>query len=166
MLDDFETGSVSQWAVFKDSNSTVSRRSVSPGRVGNYAMQVDYGMAAGGWGGVEQLYGTPQDWSSSAQIEFWGYGANSGNWLRLEVLDNRADGTTGDTAERFEFRFQDNWSGWKQIVVPWSAFQRRADWQPAGAPNDGFNRDRIHGFNLSLLNGSGGFGLDQIQLVK
>jgi endo-1,3-1,4-beta-glycanase ExoK len=114
-----------------------------------YAMNVQYTM--GSYGGVAQGYTTPQDWSSNQAIEFWFNGGNSGNTIRLEVSDNRAAGSTTDTSERFEYKFVDNWAGWRYISVPWSSFTRRTDWQPAGAPNDGFTLTQIWGFNFAPI---------------
>jgi endo-1,4-beta-D-glucanase Y len=164
VLDDFESGNTGKWSAFKDPGSTVSPAVVSPGKVGNYAMSVQYNIAL--WGGVSQGYATPSDWGSYKAIEFWFYGNGSGNTIRLEVSDNRAAGSTTDTAERFEYRFADNSVGWKYFSVPWGSFSRRTDWQPTGAPNDGFTRTQIWGFNFAPLSGTGNFQLDQVQLMK
>jgi hypothetical protein len=86
--------------------------------------------------------------------------------MRLEILDNRQPGSTTDTAERFEYRFTDNWTGWQHFTVPVSSFTRRADWQPAGAPNDGFGRSQIWGFNFAVISGTANFQLDQIRLTS
>jgi hypothetical protein len=47
-----------------------------------------------------------------------------------------------------------------------SSFVRRVDWQPQGAPNDGFSGTQIWGFNFSPINGHGSFQVDGIQLLK
>jgi hypothetical protein len=164
VLDDFESGSTSKWSTFKDASTLMSPSTVSPGKLGNYAMNVQYSIVS--YGGVAQGYTTPQDWSSNQAVEFWFNGGNSGNTIRLEVSDNRPAGSTTDTAERFEYKFVDNWTGWRYISVPWSSFTRRADWQPAGAPNDGFTLTQIWGFNFAPISGSGYFQLDQVQLMK
>lgn len=166
ILDNWEDGNLAPWSTFEDSNSIITAGIKSPGRSGLYALSLDYGVAAKGWGGTEVRYSGPQDWSGTAAVVFWMSGGNSGNAIRLEVYENRASGSTTDTAERFEYRLIDNWSGWKQLTIPWSNFTRRADWQPQGAPNDGFSRSQVWGFNFSPINGQGSFQLDDIQLLK
>jgi hypothetical protein len=129
-------------------------------------MGVNYSIGGGGWAGVVKHYPAPQDWSAYEKVSFWVYGSNNGAPIRLEILDNGYPGTSGDSYERFEYKFTDNFIGWKSFDLTWSAFTRRSDWQPYGAPNDGFNRTQIWGFNFSPINGQGSFQVDQIQLLK
>ena len=71
-----------------------------------------------------------------------------------------------DTAERFETSFVDNFSGWQEVVVPFSAFTRSAD-QPAGAPDDGLGLNDVWGYGFTLPDGgttSGTLHLDQVRL--
>lgn len=161
VLDDFESGTVSKWFVFKDDQTTLTHTAVSPGKLGNYNMNVQYGIAS--WGGVSQGYTTAQNWSAYQTFDFWFYGSGTGNTIRLEVADNRSSDAT-DTAERFEYRFVDNVSGWRHVSLPWESFQRRADWQPAGAPNDGFTLSQVWGVSFAPLTGAGSFQLDQVEL--
>ncbi len=129
-------------------------------------MQIDYNIGPSGWGGKEVKYSVPQDWSGTTAFDFWFNGSNTGNTIRLEVYENRAAGSSVDTSERFEYRLIDNWSGWKHLTIPWSNFIRRSDWQPTDAPNDGFNRAQIWGFNFSPISGQGSFQVDDIQLLN
>lgn len=70
-----------------------------------------------------------------------------------------------DTAERFESRFSDNFSGWREITLPFSSF-RRAGEQPAGAPKDGLTLTEINGYAFTV---PGGYRepvlLDQVRLA-
>ena len=161
-LDNFESGD--SWTAFNDPNSSLNAQLTSPGQGGQFALSVDANIAANGWGGVEQTFSTPQDWSPYKDIDFWFHGSNSGNPMRLEILDNRQSGSSGDTSERFEYRFNDGWSGWKHIVLSWADFTRRSDWQPVNAPNDGFNRAEIWGLNFSVISGQTQVQLDEIKL--
>jgi hypothetical protein len=71
-----------------------------------------------------------------------------------------------DTAERWEASFVDNFSGWKEVVVPFSSFTRSAD-QPVGAPDDGLGLDEVWGYGLTLPDGgttSGSMAIDQVRL--
>ncbi len=161
----FDSGTATGWSGFRDSNSSISSAIVAPGAVGAYALQVKASVAGSGWAGVQRLYTTPQNWHAYARLQFWFYGTNSGAPMRLEVLDNRQAGSTTDTSERFVYLFTDNWTGWKHFALPWSSFTRRADWQPAGAPNDGFGRTQVWGFNFSVISGAETFRIDQIKLT-
>ncbi len=166
ILDDFETGNTHLWSIFSDPDSSLNLQAVSPGQAGNYALLLKANISNNGWGGAQMIFSTPQDWSGYSGIDFWAYGSNSGNSIRLEVLDNAATGSSGDTHERYEYSFNNNWNGWKHFTLEWSAFQRRSDWQPAGAPNDGFTRTQVGGFNFSPLSGNFSFRLDSIGLIK
>jgi len=71
-----------------------------------------------------------------------------------------------DTAERFEATFVDNFSGWQQVVVPFTDFVRSAD-QPDGAPDDGLSLTEVWGYGFELPEGgttSGAMMLDQVRL--
>ena len=71
-----------------------------------------------------------------------------------------------DSAERFQASFMDNFSGWRQVTLPFSAFTRSAV-QPAGAPNDGFGLNQVWGYGVSLPAGSNGtLYLDQVRLAQ
>jgi len=164
VLGDFEGGSVGNWSAFKDPGSTILPSVASPGKVGGYSMSLRYDIAY--WGGISQGYLTPRDWSGYQAVEFWFYGGGSGNVIRLEVSDNRAQGSTTDTAERFEYRFTDDFIGWRHFCIPWIAFTRRADYQPTGAPSDGLTLTEVWGINFAPISGRGNFQVDQVQLTR
>lgn len=165
-MEDFESGSLYRWKVFKDADSSVEVTINSPGQAGNFALKVSYSLSPNGWGGVERKYTSPQDWSGYASIKFWLFGKNTGNPIRFELLDNRAAGGSGDTSERFETQFVDDFTGWKDFNLLLSAFQRRGDWQPAGAPDDGLGLHEVWGYNFAPVSGSGEFLVDQVRLEK
>jgi beta-glucanase (GH16 family) len=54
-----------------------------------------------------------------------------------------------DTAERYEASFVDNFTGWKKISIPFSAFTRSVA-QPDGAPNDGLTLTAINGYGFTF----------------
>ncbi|HRQ39532.1 MAG TPA: carbohydrate binding domain-containing protein [Chloroflexota bacterium] len=69
-----------------------------------------------------------------------------------------------DTAERFDASFVDNFSGWRQIFLPFDDFQRSAS-QPAGAPNDGLTLTEVWGYGFNLpASFSQTLHLDQVRL--
>ena len=164
VLDDFESGSLQNWGTFYSANSYAGMGLLTPGYFGNYAMRVAYNIGEGGWGGVERHFNGSQNWRDYRSIGFAFYGTNSGATIRFEILDNRAPGRQGDSAERFEYKFSDSFSGWRTFQLPWNAFTRRSDWQPEGAPNDGFTLTEVWGFNFSPVSGAGVFQLDDVRL--
>jgi len=81
-----------------------------------------------------------------------------------------------DTAERFEATFVDNFTGWKKVILPFSAFHRSAV-QPANAPNDGLTLTATLGYRFDIVGtptglaaptgGPGGeFFLDDVKQVN
>ena len=74
--------------------------------------------------------------------------------------------TAGDTAERFTATVKDDFSGWRRVTVPFSAFRRSAD-QPVGAPNDGLTLSEVWGLDLRVPGGAAGpLLLDQLRLQQ
>jgi hypothetical protein len=69
-----------------------------------------------------------------------------------------------DTAERFEYSFTDDFTGWRLINLPFADFTRSVQ-QPAGAPDDGLDLTEVWGFGFRLPAGSSGaFYLDRVKL--
>ena len=165
-LDNFRSGNSPRWSAFQDANSQVSFSITSIGYAGYPFTIVDYHLAQAGWGGIEQRFVQSQNWSSYKVFTFGFYGSNTGNPFRLELLGDRAPGSTSDTFSRYIYQFSDNFVGWKTMTLPWSAFTRRTDWQPPDAPDNGLTLDRIWGFNFSPIAGSGSFQLEEIRLTQ
>ncbi|WES63842.1 carbohydrate binding domain-containing protein [Microbacter sp. GSS18] len=89
-----------------------------------------------------------QDWSAHNAFGFWMRGSNSGAPMFVDVLDNRAPGSTVDDAERFSARFADDFTGWKFIELPFDSFFRKNIGN--GAPDDGFTLTEVHGFGIGV----------------
>jgi beta-glucanase (GH16 family) len=90
-----------------------------------------------------------QDWSAYEGLSFWLYGNNSGTILFLDVLDNRHPGSTTDDAERWSIDLPDDFSGWKQVKIPFSGLHRKEIGN--GAPNDGLGLTEVHGWALGAI---------------
>ena len=110
----------------------------------------------GGYGGFTHAFENeavndwiPQDWSSYEGLCFWFYGNATGEQIQVDLLDNRGT-TDSDSAERFYFRFDDDTAGWKLVEIPFTDFQRRTDFQPGGAPDDGLTLTEVHGYALGF----------------
>lgn len=91
----------------------------------------------------------PQDWSAYEGISFWLYGNNSGTTMFVDVLDNRNPGSTRDDAERWSIDVIDDFSGWKDIKIPFESMHRKEIGN--GAPNDGFGLTEVYGWALGTI---------------
>ncbi len=107
---------------------------------------------------------SPQDWSGFTGFSLWLYGNSTGKTLFVDVLDNRAPGTTGDTAERFSTDIVDDFTGWRFLQIPFSDLSRKEVGN--GAPNDGLTLTEVHGWAFGVFNAGQAFTnyLDDISL--
>lgn len=133
-------------------------------------MRIDYNIGA--WGGFTNAFSdganwVSQDWTGHNAFQFWLYGNNTGQIVQIELFDNRQADNNADTAERFFYHLLDDYEGWRQFTVPFAYFQRRMDWQPGGAPDDGFNLDAVWGFAFGFPAGVGAQTayIDQVAIV-
>lgn len=114
----------------------------------------------GSWGGFTHAFTdgrewTSMDWTAYNALSFWLYGNNTGGQIQIDLFDNRRRNVPGDTAERFFYRISDDYAGWRQFTIPFSLFQRRTDWQPNGAPDDGLGLNRVSGYAFGFPAGVG-----------
>ena len=150
-------------------NVTLSARQVLPGGAltlsgdedrANTVLAVDYDIADGGWGGFTYVFNdgvnwTSDDWSNMGEFDFSFYGNNTGGQVQIDLFDNRNPNLTGDSAERWYYRIDDDVEGWRDFSIPFGLFKRRTDFQPTGAPNDGLGLDRVSGFAFGFPAGVG-----------
>nr|WP_274387473.1 family 16 glycosylhydrolase [Salsipaludibacter albus] len=69
-----------------------------------------------------------------------------------------------DTAERFTATITDDVDGWREVTVPWSAFERD-ETQPDGAPDNGLTLSELWGWELALPDDVTR-SMDQLRLVE
>jgi len=96
---------------------------------------------------------TPRDWRGFTEFSFWLYGSNSNTSLFVEILDNRRPCPKPVGAEVFTYPFKDDFSGWKQITVPFEKLVRKEVYNDA--PNDGLGLAEVHGWAFGALNTGG-----------
>ncbi len=183
VIDDFESG-VSPgtpctpgalpvgFCTFSDAASSVSIVTTDsppvpvPGsEVGNHVLEVATNVSSGGgFAGVIRGFTTPQDWSRSEGLALWLYGNNTGKVLFIDILDNRAPGSTGDTAERFSVDIIDDFSGWQFVEIPFDSLDRKEVGN--GAPNDGLTLTEVHGWAFGVFDAGEAFDnyLDDVSL--
>ena len=138
--------------------------------VSSTVLAIDYDI--GGWGGFTHAFTDgenwlSQDWTSQNALRFWLYGNNTGGMLQVEIFDNRNAKLTGDSAERWYYRIADDYESWQVFTISFRSFQRRTDWQPGGAPNDGLGLNEVSGYAFGFPAGTGAQTayLDDVQLV-
>jgi beta-glucanase (GH16 family) len=174
VIDDFESGlpagsdgdgNAVGFFTFQDANGStvaISTTDSPPDPVPdqadpNHVLQVDTSVVSGGWAGLVHAFEnealdawTPQDWSGYEGFSLWLYGNNTGKTLFLDILDNRAPGSTTDTAERFSIDIADDFGGWQLFQIPFADFSRKEVGN--GAPNDGFTLTEVHGWAFGVYN--------------
>jgi len=172
-LADFEGPAVPQEFFVFSGSSTVNATALNvgdtdplarPGQTGvNGVLQVTYNVFDfGGFGQAFQTVG-PQDWSNYKSFDFWFYGNGSGLTYQAEISDNRSD-PNEDTSERFDYQFTDTIPGWQYISIPFEDFTRATDFQPSGAPDDGFTLTEIWAWAIVLPNGINTVYFDDVAL--
>jgi hypothetical protein len=120
------------------------------GQVGdNGVLVVDFNVSDFGGFGQAFVAAGPQDWSSYTSFDFWFYGTGSGFTYQAEISDNRSNPGI-DTSERFDYEFTDTTPGWQYISIPFEDFTRATDFQPVGAPDDGFTLTEIWAWAIVL----------------
>jgi len=112
------------------------------------------------WGGFTHAFtdGTEwisMDWTAYNAMTFWLFGNDTGAQVQIDLFDNRNPDLPGDSAERYFYRVDDDYIGWRQFAVPFALFQRRTDFQPGGAPNDGLGLDQVSGYAFGMPAGVG-----------
>ena len=125
-----------------------------------HVLRVEHDIAS--WGGFTQAFADDdmerwigRDLSPYAGLRFWHKGEGSGGTLQVDLFDNRNPNMTGDSAERWYYRFPDDTTEWRLVEIPFSSFARRMDWQPGGAPDDGLGLDQASGWALGFPPGEG-----------
>ncbi len=177
LLADFENGEPVGWFVYSGGGATAvttfptvadTDPMARPGQVGDNTFVEGAFDATAGFAGFGQDFavsGGAQDWSGYTAVSFHLYGSNSGQTFQFEIMDNRSD-QNSDTAERFDFVFADDFSGWQKITIPFSSLSRATDFQPGGAPNDGLTLTQMWGFAIILDGSAGTIRLDDIGLER
>jgi beta-glucanase (GH16 family) len=173
-LADFEGGPPAGWFTFAGGSAVSTTTQVVgaadalavPGQVGdNEILVADYNVTDfGGFGDdLVTTFAGPQDWSTYESFDFWFRGSGSGLTYQAEISDNRSN-PAADTSERFDYLFTDSTPGWQYISIPFADFTRATDFQPGGAPDDGFTLTEIWAWAIVLPLGADTVYLDDVGL--
>ncbi len=124
-IDSFNQTNTSAWVPFMDEASSIATaRAADHANSSGASLQITYKVASGGFAGLERLFSSPLNWSNVSAINLWVKGTNTGHTFLVQVYD------AGN--ERWESRFTVDFTGWRQIALPFSAMTA-AGWQPPDA---------------------------------
>ncbi|MFE3036828.1 glycoside hydrolase family 3 N-terminal domain-containing protein [Streptomyces canus] len=102
------------------------------------------------------------DWSARKGIRFWWDGQNNGKKVAFELKDG---GANGEASELWTTSFTDDFTGWKQIEIPFTDFVYRTDYQPVGGIDHVLGLTQMWGYALTLPAGAPGrFAMDGVEL--
>jgi hypothetical protein len=138
---------------------------------GNQSLKVVYDAVSGGYIYVARGSGLdaknaqwavkPADikWEDYSAISFYVYGTNSKAKIAFDIKDNGG--------EIWRFITDDDFKGWKKVIVSFDKFVVRDDWQPDGADKNGQIDFPIKVVQFEPLPGSKGtLYFDTVELVK
>ncbi|MFJ4715574.1 glycoside hydrolase family 3 protein [Streptomyces sp. NPDC088785] len=118
-----------------------------------------------GYGGFSHDFAADRpahDWSAHRGIRFWWYGDGSGRTLTFEIKDG---GAHGEASELWNTRFTDDFTGWKQVELPFTQFVYRTDYQPVGGIDQVLGLDKMWGYAVTLPTGvKSRFAMDGVEL--
>ncbi|MFJ9817821.1 glycoside hydrolase family 3 protein [Streptomyces sp. NPDC101151] len=118
-----------------------------------------------GYGGFTHDFaaGEPaHDWSAHRGIRFWWDGQDNGKKIAFEIKDG---GAHGEASELWTTSFTDDFTGWKQIEIPFTDFTYRTDYQPVGGIDHVLGLTQMWGYAVTLPAGvKGHFALDGVEL--
>ncbi|MFD0308232.1 glycoside hydrolase family 3 N-terminal domain-containing protein [Streptomyces sp. NPDC127119] len=102
------------------------------------------------------------DWSASKGIRFWWDGRNNGKKVNFELKDG---GANGEASELWTTSFTDDFTGWRQVEIPFTDFVYRTDYQPVGGIDQVLGLTEMWGYALTLPVGvRDQFAMDGVEL--
>lgn len=177
LLDDFEgaiSGGLEGTVDYGSGNGSLVGVAASPEVKyhGQQALEVSFDALTGGYIWVARGYGLdvkgagawlvePKDinFSKYNAVAFYIYGANTGGQVAMDLVDSGS--------EYWRALIDDNFTGWKEFVIPFSDFFARGDWQPQGADKNAELNFPIRVFQFEPLPvGKGKLYFDYVRLVK
>ncbi|MET8406583.1 glycoside hydrolase family 3 N-terminal domain-containing protein [Streptomyces sp. NPDC005195] len=130
---------------------------------GGKVLSGDYDIS--GYGGFTHDFAFDQpahDWSARKGIRFWWDGQNNAKKVSFEIKDG---GANGEASELWTTSFTDDFTGWKQIEIPFTDFIYRTDYQPVGGIDQVLGLTQMWGYAVTLPVGvKGRFAMDDVEL--
>ncbi|QFZ74095.1 glycosyl hydrolase [Streptomyces fagopyri] len=151
------------WGGDADDPPTLALTARSDAPEGDKVLSGDYDIS--GYGGFTHDFaaGLPaHDWSAGKGIRFWWDGQNNAKKISFEIKDG---GANGEASELWTTSFTDDFTGWKQIEIPFTDFVYRTDYQPVGGIDQVLGLTQMWGYALTLPVGvQGRFAMDDVEL--
>ncbi|MFI6876448.1 glycoside hydrolase family 3 protein [Streptomyces sp. NPDC050400] len=151
------------WGSDTDDNPKLEFKERADAPEGAKVLEGSYDIS--GYGGFSHDYAADQpahDWSAHRGVRFWWYGDGSGRKLTFEIKDG---GAHGEASELWNTTFTDDFSGWKQVELPFTQFAYRTDYQPVGGIDHVLGLDEMWGYAVTLPVGAkSGFAMDHVEL--
>ncbi|MFE9878382.1 carbohydrate binding domain-containing protein [Streptomyces sp. NPDC005784] len=142
-------------------NLALTARSDAP--EGAKVLTGDYDIS--GYGGFTHDFAAGQpahDWSAHKGIRFWWDGHDNAKKIAFEIKDG---GANGEASELWTTSFTDDFTGWKQIEIPFADFTYRTDYQPVGGIDQVLGLTQMWGYAVTLPVGvQGQFAMDDVEL--
>lgn len=137
-------------ATYVGPGSTVTPTFVAdPVHEGKQALKIVY--ETNSWAGCVLAPGKEKgNWTGMTTFKVWVKGGNSGNKFEIQLQDAQD--------ELFITKISDNFTGWKQLVIPLSEFKHRNDYQNPTAKSNEVIDYPLHNIQFSTNQGSGGKG--------
>lgn len=142
-----------------------------PVKHGSQAIKIVYDATSGGYMWIARGYNLSQEnagqwtvrpekikWENYDAIAFDLYGEASGNEIAVDLVDN--------CKEYWRATIKDDTRGWKGVVIPFSDFLPRTDWQPDNAIRNNMIDYPVMVFRFEPLEGSGTIYVDKVCLRK
>lgn len=148
---------------------------VSPARKpvidGRQSLKIIYDVSGGGYMWIARGYNLTQKnaaqwkispgkikWENYNALIFYLYGEGSSNKIAVDLIDNGK--------EYWRFLITDDTTGWKEVIIPFSEFSVRTDWQPDSARRNNTMDFPINVFQFEPKSGKGILFIDKVSLRK
>ncbi|MFF7564832.1 glycoside hydrolase family 3 N-terminal domain-containing protein [Streptomyces pseudovenezuelae] len=156
-------GGLFTWGSDTDDPPTLRLSSRDDAPEGDQVLSGTYDIS--GYGGFTHDFGFAEpahDWSAHRGIRLWWEGQDNGKKVALELKDG---GANGEASELWTTSFTDDFTGWKQIEIPFTDFAYRTDYQPVGGIDHVLGLTQMWGYAVTLPVGAPGqFALDGVEL--
>ncbi|MBG0852306.1 glycoside hydrolase family 3 C-terminal domain-containing protein [Streptomyces spinoverrucosus] len=156
-------GGIFTWGGDTDDPPTLSLTARDDAPEGEKVLSGTYDIS--GYGGFTHDFAFAEpahDWSAHRGIRFWWDGRNNGQKIAFELKDG---GANGEASELWTTSFTDDFTGWKQIEIPFTDFTYRTDYQPVGGIDHVLGLTEMWGYAVTLPVGvKGEFAMDAVEL--
>lgn len=97
-------------------------------------------------------------WDNYDALVFYIYGEGNGNQIAVDIIDNGK--------EYWRYLIKDDKREWREVVIPFTDFKARTDWQPDSATRNNVLDYPINVFQFEPRTGKGIIYVDKVCLRK